>query len=179
MFTVFYFIQICNLNTAGKFSLYQKNIVYALLLFYILWLKLYCSSIYCGDSYWLWNFKTYSWMIRPLVPKYEYDCDPPVAFWPRMYQCCHVFAARSNGRRRKWTHDHPACNEQKHKTFIRRHFFPFFLHYSDCCAAQGILWDRKQISNPRWKIHIVNLHVLSSSNEFPFRNPNILMLWLF
>jgi hypothetical protein len=33
---------------------------------------------------------------------------------------------RSNGRRRKWTHDYPACNEQKHKTFIRRPLFSLF-----------------------------------------------------
>ena len=53
--------------------------------------------------------------------------DPPMISDPSVHRGCHVCSSkRSNGQRRKWTHDHPACNEQKHKTFIRRHFFSSF-----------------------------------------------------
>ena len=57
--------------------------------------------------------------------------DPPSLFDLGCRDMAVTCWRRSDGRRRKWTHDHPACNEQKHKTFIRRQLFSLFFYYSD------------------------------------------------
>ena len=52
--------------------------------------------------------------------------DPPSLFDLGCRDMAVTCWRRSDGRCRKWTHDHPACNEQKHKTFIRRRLFSLF-----------------------------------------------------
>ena len=55
--------------------------------------------------------------------------DPPSLFDLGCRDMAVTCWQRSDGRRRKWTQDHPACNEQKHKTFIRRQLFSLFFYY--------------------------------------------------
>ena len=72
--------------------------------------------------------------IRLFLSKYTEGIgmnDPPSLFDLGCRDMAVTCWRRSDGRRRKWTHDHPACNEQKHKTFIRRQLFSLFFYYSD------------------------------------------------
>ena len=70
--------------------------------------------------------------IRLFLSKYTEGIgmnDPPSLFDLGCRDMAVTCWRRSDGRRRKWTQDHPACNEQKHKTFIRRQLFSLFFYY--------------------------------------------------